>query len=389
MADAEGLRPADGEAARLVAKARALGPIFGERRAAANAAGNLQPETLDDMESAGLLDFLKPAAWGGKEADPRVFFDAQNAIAEHCLSAAWVMGVLNVQAFMLARFDAQAQADVWDGAGRSLVSSSFLPGGGAQRVDGGFRLTGDKWSFSSGSAFCQWALLGALIPPEAEGQPPEMRVFLVPRTDYRIVETWNTFGLRATGSNDIHVDDVFVPEHRTWRPDPGVMLATAQERPGPALYRLPWLHVFSSGISNLAIGAGRGAVRQVRNMPKRASAAADPSAAVAANAAVARAQSAIEAADVTVKNQFGQLLTAAAAGEVLPAEQAFRNRAQLTGMLREIASHVDALMLMSGGRGIHVEGPLTAMWLDLSAARHHPGNNPDAALQMLGGQLMA
>ena len=63
-------------------------------------------------------------------------------------------------------------------------------------------------------------------------------------------------GLRATGSNDVRVEDAFVPEHRTWDITPGVMVLP--ENDGPPLYRLPWFYMFASCISNLSIGAGRG-----------------------------------------------------------------------------------------------------------------------------------
>ena len=67
------------------------------------------------------------------------------------------------------------------------------------------------WQWSSGSEHCEWALLGGLIFP-SEGGAPEYRTFLIPKSDYEIKDTWYSMGLKATGSQDIHVNDVFSPD---------------------------------------------------------------------------------------------------------------------------------------------------------------------------------
>jgi 3-hydroxy-9,10-secoandrosta-1,3,5(10)-triene-9,17-dione monooxygenase len=83
-----------------------------------------------------------------------------------------------------------------------------------ERVDGGFLLRG-RWSFSSGCDFCQWAVLGGTVPPTQEDAPPDVRSFLVPRSDYSIDDNWHVMGLCGTGSKDIVVEKAFVPEYRT------------------------------------------------------------------------------------------------------------------------------------------------------------------------------
>ena len=145
-----------------------------------------------------------------------MFYDIQMTLAEGCMSTAWVYGVIAVHPFQLGLFDARAQQDVWGEDDSTIVSSSYQPVGKVERVDGGFRLSG-RWGFSSGCDHCAWMFLGALIPPLEPGGPPEMRTFLLPRSDYQIVHDWTVFGLQATGSHGIIVDRAFVPEHRTHR----------------------------------------------------------------------------------------------------------------------------------------------------------------------------
>src|SRR5579883_3096230 len=135
-------------------------------------------------------------------------------------------------------------------------------------VDGGFRLKG-RWSFSSGCDFCQWAVLGALVPPAAADQPPEARMFLVPRRDYAIADNWYVMGLCGTGSKDIVVDDAFVPQYRTYSYQDAFHL----RHPGAAvndapLYRLPFGLIFANGIAAPAIGVALGALAAFREQAK-------------------------------------------------------------------------------------------------------------------------
>ena len=371
----------------LLARARALGPELAAARTAANERRDVSPEIVAMIDRAGLFDILKPRAFGGYEMDPRVFHEVQNVLAESCMSTAWVFGVLSIQVFVLALFDEGAQRDVWDeGDGTVLVCSSFMPRGSVVPVEGGYRLRG-QWPFSSGSSHCRWAIVGSTLPAAEPDQPPLRKLFLVPREDYALVDTWRSFGLRATGSNDVYIDDAFVPAHRSWIMTPGTAIEAGSEV--APLYRLPWLYMFVSCVSNLSIGAGRGAVaafiRAQRDVPPRPGAYGSED---AAPLAIARAQAEIEAADMTIAHHVAAMRGHIAAGTAMAPSEGLLYRAQLTAITRRIAAAVDELMMLTGGRGIDEDGPLTRSWLDLCAARHHPGNIPDPPALLLGSNSL-
>ncbi len=157
-----------------------------------------------------------PRAGAGSRSTPARSSTCKMTVAAACPSSAWVLGVVGVHNWQLALFPEQAQVDVWGDDPSTLISSSYAPTGKITRAEGGYRVSG-RWSFSSGCDHCRWVFLGGMVPPEAEGKPPEMRTFLLPRSDYRIDDTWHVAGLKATGSKDIVVEDAFVPEHRTHR----------------------------------------------------------------------------------------------------------------------------------------------------------------------------
>src|SRR5205085_6738728 len=89
----------------------------------------------------------------------------------------------------------------------------------------------------------------------------EYRMFVLPRSDYRIVDNWHVMGLRGTGSNDVEVAEVFVPEHRTLavavtrggRGHPG-----AAVNPSP-LYRIPLFATFAYVLTGVPLGVAQGA----------------------------------------------------------------------------------------------------------------------------------
>lgn len=386
--EAEAIQPAT---RALVATARELAPAIAAGAEAACERRDIPPEIIAELRRAELFRILQPARWGGLEGDPRSFYAVQNVIAEACPSTAWVYGVLSVQSFVLARYDPRAQEDVWGADGRALACSSFAPVGSATPVDGGYRLSG-RWSFASGSSHAQWALLGARISgPEGRTERPDTAIFLVSCKDYEILDVWHTFGLRGTGSNDIAVDAVFVPQHRVLRLDPGIQPLARAALPGPALYRLPWLYLFSSSVSNFAIGAARGALGAFCAATRgRIS----PLTGVVAQEnpvlqqAIASLHAEIDATEAMYGRHIGRLQRQVSADVPLPMPDALLLRTQLTSALRRITAALDELLVMQGARAVNLDSPVTRTWLDLSAARAHLGNDPTLASRMLGAALL-
>ncbi|OXJ31388.1 flavin-dependent monooxygenase [Burkholderia sp. HI2714] len=377
-------------AATLIARAEALAPTLAGRAAQADAQGRIPAETIADMQAAGFFKVLQPKRYGGYELDPQAFFDIQMALARGCMSTAWVYGVVGVHNWQLALFDARAQQDVWGDDPATLIASTYMPVGRVTPVDGGFRLSG-HWKFSSGSELCEWVFLGALVPAEA-GQPPEYRTFLLPKSDYRIQQDWDVLGLRATGSHDIVVDDVFVPAYRTHRAIDGMMGTS----PGLAvndapLFKLPFAQIFVRAVCTSCIGALQGALDDFTGYAAtRVSANSgakttdDPGAQNAcANAAVA-----IDEMQVLLKRNFAELMASVTGGPAVSIERRVHFRYQSAQVAERCAQAANALLRYAGGNGIYHRNPLVRRFLDLHAARAHYANNVDRFGQNLGAVML-
>ena len=376
--------------AELIARASAMIPVLKSRAARCTAERKVPDETIAEMREAGFFRILQPRRWGGYEMEPNVFFEVQKRLAEGCMSTGWVYGVVGGHPYEIALFHDKAQAEVWGEDDATLVSSSYQPVGKVERTEGGFYLSG-RWGFSSGSEHCEWVLLGAMIPSAEEGGPPDMRTFLLPRRDYYIEDTWFTFGLQGTGSQDIVVERAFVPEHRTHKAADGFLCRNPgqAENDGP-LFRLPWAQVFVRLVSTAAIGGAKAAVNAaVEIMQNRVStntgkaSKADP----LVLGAIARAVSEIDELEAVLRRNMDDMMSFANAGQDVPLEKRTLYRFQSASVVRRCADLVDAMMPLFGGRAVYLSSPLVQPWLDLNAARAHVANDPNNMAADLVGSL--
>jgi len=375
----------------LVERARAMIPVLRERARACTKAGDVSVETVAEMKAAGFFRVLQPKRWGGYEMHPNVFFDIQKALAEGCMSTGWIYGVLGCHPYELALFHDQAQRDVWADDADMLVSSTYQPVGKVEKAEGGFYLSG-RWGFSSGSSHCGWVLLGA-INFDTDGGPPDMRTFLLPRSDYKVIEgTWDTFGLQGTGSFDIVVERVFVPEYRTHRAADGFACANPGQKENDApLYRLPWAQVFMRSVSTAAFGGARAAISaaidiaQSRISTNTGKASKDDP---FMNAAIARAHAEVTEMEQTLRLTFEDLMGYAERGEPIPMEKRTFYAYNSSSVVRRMADLVDDMVKLLGGRAIYMSSPIIQPWLDLHAGRAHVANDPaNRTADLVGGIL--
>ena len=148
--------------AELVARARAMIPTLAERALAQKARRGILPETIAEMQAAGLFRVLQPKRWGGYEMDLGTFYDIELALGEGDMSTGWTYGVIGVVSWVLGLIDDRAAQEVWGRDTSVLLCSSTMPAGRASAVDGGFRL-GGRWRYASGCEHCDWALLGGMV----------------------------------------------------------------------------------------------------------------------------------------------------------------------------------------------------------------------------------
>jgi 3-hydroxy-9,10-secoandrosta-1,3,5(10)-triene-9,17-dione monooxygenase len=371
----------------VIAGVRDLLAVLRERAQETEDARVVPAESVKALTETGFFRLLQPAAYRGYEADPITFLTAVRLIASACGSTGWVASVLGVHPWQLALFPPAAQDEVWGADPATRMSSSYAPTGKAVTVDGGHRLTG-RWSFSSGCDHATWVLLGGIVL-DSEGKPVDFRTFLLPASDYTIDDVWDTVGLRGTGSNDVVVDDAYVPGHRSLSfTDVSRCACPGHEVNQAPLYKLPYGSLFSYAITTPIIGMATGAYdahvayqrERVRAAYVGQKAAEDPHSQVR----VARAAAELDAAWLALERNMTDLMAHARAGEKLPLPLRLRvRRDQVLGTGRAIEA-VDLLFENSGGRALKTGTPIQRFWRDAHAGRVHAINDPERALSSFG-----
>ena len=241
-------------------KAEALLPKLRERAAKCEELRRLPDETLRDFHDAQLFRIHQPKRVGGAELEFAAVVTFGALLARACASSAWNWVNFTAHHMMLGMFPPKAQDEVWNASRDALIASSFVfPAAKAKKVKGGYQISG-RWPFSSGVDPSEWNMLAGLAFLD-ENAPPEQRVFLLHKSQYKVIDNWFAGGLRGTGSKDVEATEQFVPEHRTLAvadtkggPTPGSAV-----NPGP-LFQLPVFALFPYMLSGVALGIAEGLI---------------------------------------------------------------------------------------------------------------------------------
>jgi 3-hydroxy-9,10-secoandrosta-1,3,5(10)-triene-9,17-dione monooxygenase len=374
--------------ADLIAHARAMLPVLAKRSQEQRKQRQVLAETVADMQEAGFFRVLQPRRWDGYEMDLHTFYDIQLALAEGDMSTAWLYGVLGVHPWFMAILDDRAAQEVWGSDNTTLVCSSLMPAGKATAVDGGFRLTG-HWRYASGCAHCDWALLGALVASPSGG-PPEGRIFLVPRKDYRTVDTWQVAGLQGTGSIDVIVDDTLVPAYRTQAMiDNFKLVGAGQAVNTSSLYRMPFGQIFVRGISTSALGALQGMFTAFLDYGRTRVTRAGGRSAENPMVQLLCAETAgtIDEMKTTLHHTFEKLHGYAQRGEAPPLNERLQFKFQSTSVTERSTLLAARIFKAAGAAGLSDELPFGGILADLMAGRQHISNQFEYVGSNWGGVM--
>ncbi len=388
--------PACPTIAEAVARAAALRPGLAARATATEAARRLPDTTIAELHAAGLFRLLQPARVGGAELPIGALVEVSAELARTCASTAWVLANLASHHWMLGMWPQGAQDDVWGTAGEkadALIGASLIfPAGRALPSEGGYTLSG-CWGFASGIDDCEWVMLGAIVADGEDeyeyapgGELGEYRLFLLPRSDFTVRDTWHAAGLCGSGSNEVKVVAAQVPARRS--------LSLAATRGGMTsggrapLYRIPLLPTFGYVIAGVTLGIAQGALdlfvgdnncgrltsysgRVMADYP-------------AVQARVAEASANIDAARRILLGNCVDIMTAAAGANapVLLEKVRLRRDAAFAAQLCRRA--LDLLFDACGGSALYLTHPAQRQLRDMRATCAHITLNWDAAASLYG-----
>jgi alkylation response protein AidB-like acyl-CoA dehydrogenase len=190
----------------LLREVERLRPLIEEHRAPAEADRRLSGVVYRAMFDAGLFAMHAPRAYGGLELHPVEMLRVIESVARIDSAAAWNLSMNQAIAAFAAGLT-EAGTRVIFGDGPTTMAGALSPPATATRVEGGWRITG-RCPFGSGCHHVRWLAMPAVemdgdrpkVDP-GTGQPTPLGVFF-PRAEATILDTWDTLGMRGTGSND-------------------------------------------------------------------------------------------------------------------------------------------------------------------------------------------
>ena len=250
------------EAEALLDATRALGPFIRACADEIERERRLPAPLVDRLAAAGLFKMTVARTFGGAELDPEAIVRVIEEVSRADGSTGWCVTVPTQEGLYSAHLREDVARELFGRGPAAYVAGSVAPPGRALAVDGGYRVSG-RWRYNSGCLHATWLVCLCIVHDDgpdgpsprldADGEPLRWYAY-VPAADCRIIDTWHVTGLRGTGSHDVAVEDVFVPQERSATP----RLAGPAREPG-ALYR------FGGGIlpitfAAVSLGIARGAI---------------------------------------------------------------------------------------------------------------------------------
>jgi alkylation response protein AidB-like acyl-CoA dehydrogenase len=201
--------------------ARALTPRIRARASEIEAARQLPADLVMDIANAKLFKVAVSEAEGGFGADIITTLRVIEEVARADGSTGWCLA-MGINSFrQSAQFAPEVRKKLFHTNPVGISAGSANPRGRAVAVAGGYRVTG-HWFFASG---CMHSFLLHGACKVFDGDTPRLRpngdqdvriAYFHPKSQARIIDTWNVSGMRGTGSHDIEVEDLFVPEEHTF-----------------------------------------------------------------------------------------------------------------------------------------------------------------------------
>jgi alkylation response protein AidB-like acyl-CoA dehydrogenase len=359
----------------VLTAAESLGSAGAEHAARSERDRTLAPEVAEALAASPIPSMLIPAALGGGERHPGDMVAGLERIARDDASTAWCAMVAATSGLVSAYIDP------------GFARESFGPpavGGGVYAPMGRATLEGDayvvsgRWPFASGCRHATTLMGGALIAGEEEG--PSVRAMVFPAAEVEIHDTWETTGLRATGSHDIEVADLRVPAGHT------ASLSGDRPRHDGPLYAFPAFGLLALGIAGVAMGIARGAIDDLvdlaaskkpggskRTLAERSG----------VQATVARAEALAGSARSFVDEAIAEAWDAAASHGNLGTETRAKLRLAATHATRSSAEAVSLIYDAGGGTAIYARSPLERRFRDVHTAKAHMMVSP-ASLELVG-----
>jgi alkylation response protein AidB-like acyl-CoA dehydrogenase len=202
-------------AQRLLETAHELAPALAARAAEIEAARRIPVDIIDAMRANHMFKMLVAESHGGLGLSVPDILPVLEALSAGDGSTGWVMMVAAVGQLLASRMPRAFYDQIFGEGPAPMMMGVGTPVGRADKVSGGYRVTG-RWPFASGCQNAQWIAGHCVVwqdgKPLMSNEGPATRFVVLPADQWRIEDTWHASGLAGSGSHHVRLDDVEVPE---------------------------------------------------------------------------------------------------------------------------------------------------------------------------------
>jgi len=368
--------------AEAVERARAIVPFVRECAAEIESTRRQPQALVDRFVAAGLVKLLVPKRFGGDELPLDVLLDTVIEIGKADAAAGWCYSFLVIHGWLTALFPERVQAEVWRDGPSTCIATSAVPAAKLVPVEGGFTVSGNS-PWVSGVDSAEWVVLAGMAMP-VDGGRPRATWFFVPKSDYRVVDTWFAAGQRGSGSKNVVVENIFVPKYRT------VAVEDLRDGNGPGnavnaapMYALPLVTAYPFGMISPIIGATLGAYETWIEQSKKSTTALSRESVAALShrqIRVAEIQAQIDCAEMLVR----RALDTVRAGAAITLDVRVHRRRDFAYAARLCQTAVEQIYTNAGAGAQYDSNPLQRYWRDIHAMTVHAGLNFDSAGENFG-----
>lgn len=374
----------------LVQRMKDLAPAIAAAAGEAERLRRPVDEIWNALRAAGYFYQFVPKAFGGLEVTTDQFIDISLPVAEACPSTGWAASFCAEHNWFLAHFPEETQQALFGGDHPYVVAPVVsAPPGQAVPAPGGYKVTA-HWKWGTGVMHADWIVGSALLMGD-EG-PPRLLSCLLPAGDARVIDTWHVAGMVGTGSNDIVVQDLFVPEARTARFD----LIAAGRGPGSRgyanpIYSMPMLPFLAMTAAISAVGAARcalGAYRERLAGHVRMGGLSSQGDKPAAQMRLGRAATMIDTAEAVIRKAGRDNVAAGALEGAMQVAERLRTRAQVAYAVSICREAVALLAESAGSSAQMLDQPFQRSVRDLNVLSSHVVFDVDTANELHGRSLV-
>lgn len=351
----------------LLEGARKLGPLIADHAEEAERQRRPSPHVMAAVREAGLLRLFTPRSLGGLEVDPVTCARVIEEVAGFDSAAGWSLMVGNSVDWWCARLPDEGPEELYAAGPDAVIAAAFHPPIEAVRVEGGYRVTGRN-PLASNIHEASWLMFTALV---AGDDPTTVIGAIVAAGEAQVYDTWHSLGMRGTDSNDVAVNDVFVPASRTFVLQPEFQPGS---RYGGALYRFPGMGEAAVVLCPVALAIARRALDELHELAQGKTpfgAASVLRERAVAQRTFARAEATLRSARLLFYDTLRTTWDRTVAGGGFTLEQKADLALAAAHATVSAVAAVDLVWSLAGSTGLYARNRLERHFRDIHTIQHH------------------